>query len=131
MKYRPHAVIKFRVSRLKKSQAKPLAAVLESLAREYGFSDNYEMAKVADRNPFDRRLMRGAFGIDEFSEAIFTDPVFGEFDLLVEEVLAGEIAMTNADGFIVDDLEVFGERFDANLGQLALDVSFQYLLTRH
>lgn len=126
MKYSPHKIIKRRAKQQATAQGIPLAMALEQLAKQYGFAHNYELAKVAKKNPTDNRLLKAAFGVDTFDDVIYEEPLYTNFIMFIEEEMSGAIAETNAEGFEVEDLHVNRYQYDPQSGLLTLNLSFKY-----
>ncbi|MYM63317.1 hypothetical protein [Pseudomaricurvus sp. HS19] len=125
---------KFSCINILKSQAKELAsehglqlsAALESVAKQSGFSSYHDLATVAKRDPREVRLMRAALGTDDLKEVVYEKDVFQAIDSLVEDALSSDIAMTNASGFVVDNLVATDVDFDERTGALYTEISFEY-----
>lgn len=125
---------KFSYINILKSEAKNLAAqsgmkqslALEQVALRSGFSSYHELATVARKNPKEIRLMKAALGTDDLSQVVFQDDVLDIINDVVEEMLSAEAAETNAEGFMIEDLEVNDAGFDESTGILFIEIAFDY-----
>jgi hypothetical protein len=109
-----------------KSHNISLAVAQEHIAREAGFAHYHEMLVVSKSKPDDPRLMLRAVGLTNFNEILFEDPLWGDLDFLVEDVMSGAIADTNATGFTVENLKVYSAEYDESTGIATIDVYFEY-----
>jgi len=125
---------KFSALEILKSKAKKharehglkLAAAQESLAVDAGFATYHELSVVAQRNPKDPRLMQAAFGVKDFSGAIYESDVYSDLDQTLEEMLSGAIADTNASEFSIHSLDITLANYKDDVGVLTLGASVTY-----
>lgn len=125
---------KFSALEILKSKAKKharehglkLAAAQESLAVDAGFATYHELSVVAQRNPKDPRLMQAAFGVKDFSGAIYESDVYSDLDQTLEEMLSGAIADTNASEFSIHSLDITLANYKDDVGVLTLEASVTY-----
>lgn len=125
--YSPFGIAKSRAKDLKKSRPDlRLNQAQELYARQIGFTGFHDLTTVGRRNSHDFRLMKAAFGIENFKDAIHEDPAFSEFSEAIEDMMSEAIAGTNASAFEVDLLEVKSTTYDDSTGVLKLNVNFTY-----
>lgn len=124
--FSPLGIIKSQAKQYGRQHDMKLSAAQEALARQVGFYEYHELVVVAQRNPTDPRLMRAAFGVRDFEEAIHEDDVFSELDQELEHLLSGAMAETNASEFAIGESEVESTAYDHATGVLRLGMSITY-----
>ncbi|HDJ1985083.1 TPA: hypothetical protein PPS74_005189, partial [Salmonella enterica subsp. enterica serovar Concord] len=100
---------------------------LEIIAKNSNFSNYHELTKVSKETPLESRLLMAAFGDNNFEEAIYHNGPFLSLEMAVDDELAADIATTNAEGFVIDDLTVLDTAYDETKGILDMQVAFNYL----
>lgn len=126
MSYDSISLIKQQAKALGKSEGIPLSSAQELFARKAKFSSFHDLTTVASRNPDDPRLMRAAFGVDDFKDAIWEDDLPSQLDDLLETYMSEATGDTNASNFRVEDLQITQADYDENLGLLTLAGTFTY-----
>lgn len=117
---------KRRAKAFARNHALKLSVAQEQLAKQAGFTNLHDLTIVTKRSPSDPRLVRAAFGVEDVGELIYEEPSYGELNMELGDALAGDIAETNAYAFGLDDLVVSSSIYDADTGQVLIDVTFQY-----
>lgn len=124
--FSPLSIIKSQAKQHAREHDIKLSAAQEALARQAGFEEYHELIVVARRNPTDPRLMRAAFGVRDFKDALHQNDVFSELDQELEDLLSGPMAETNASEFAIDEYEVESAAYDDATGVLRLDMSITW-----
>lgn len=119
-------ILKSKAKKHAREQGVKLAVVLETLAADSGFATYHELVTVAQRNPTDPRLMLAAFGVKDFSDAIYENDVYSDLDQTLEEMLSQAIADTNASEFSIHSLDVTSANYEDVVGVLTLEASVTY-----
>lgn len=124
--FSPLSIIKSQAKQHARQHDMQLSAAQEALARQAGFDEYHELVVVAQRNPTDPRLMRAAFAVSDFKDAIHEDDVFSELDQELEHLLSGPMAETNASEFAIGESEVESATYNDATGVLRLDMSITW-----
>lgn len=125
-KYSPLSLFKRKAKALAKAQNLKLSVALDILAKQSGFNHWHAVQAVAKTSPSDPRLLKAVFGIQDLSEAVYGSDVYSEIDLLLEDLLSGEIAETNASTFTIDELVPHHASYDHGTGILAVHADLSY-----
>ena len=104
----------------------PLHQAQEQIAQDSGFANFHELTAVAAKRPNDGRLMEAALGVTRLEDAVFENSIMSDLDSLVEDMMSGAIAETNAYNFGVEDVEVTSSQYDPTNGILTLGLNFSY-----
>ncbi|KTS77100.1 hypothetical protein NS274_12775 [Pseudomonas oryzihabitans] len=129
--FSPLEIFKSQAKQIARDQGLKLSDAQKMLAQEAGFEHYHELHVVAQRNPKDRRLMKAAFGVEDFRDAIYQDDVYSDLDLELERQLSGAIAETNAEAFTISDLIVRTKEYTGATGVLNLTISLTYGGSQH
>lgn len=119
-------ILKSKAKNHARDQGVKLAVAQENLAADSGFATYHELVTVAQRNPMDPRLMLAAFGVKDFSDAIYENDVYSDLDQALEEILSEAIADTNASEFSIHSLDISSANYKDDVGVLTLEASVTY-----
>ncbi|PJY97693.1 hypothetical protein [Pseudomonas donghuensis] len=119
-------LVKREAKAYQKSKGVSLAQAQEHIARDAGFAHYHEMVSVSKSNPYESRLMLRALGVEDFESVLYLDSIWYGLDHLVQDLLNGPIAETNAMMFTVENMDVASADYDDESGLLILDVYFEY-----
>jgi hypothetical protein len=119
-------LFKRRAKLLAKSRNLQHSAALNLLAQQNGFQHWHEAQAAAKNSPLDPRLVTAVFGIPDLSEAIYQDSAYASFEQILDDQMAGAVACTNAECFLVEDLSVNDVDFDEGASALTLTADFAY-----
>ena len=126
MKFDFFSIIKRSAKAWAQQHQKPLHEAQEHLAKTSGFANFHELTAVANTNADDARLLKAAMGISRLEDAIYENEVMAELELLVEDMMSGATAETNAYLFGIEDAGVTSSTYNPLNGVLTLGLSFSY-----
>ncbi|ENL8728891.1 hypothetical protein AB6I73_003851 [Citrobacter amalonaticus] len=120
------SLLKTKAKKLARAQGIKQTQALEIIAKEAKFATYHELSEVAKRDPLEPRLVLAALGETNLSDAMTNDDVFSALDYEIGEMLAGEIADTNAEGFYLEFPEEAEVSYDEATGVLSVKASMEY-----
>lgn len=120
------SLIKRQAKLLAKTKSIKLSAAQASIASSGGFDHYHELQQVAKNSPNDIRLMRLALQTDDLAEVIYEEHIYSQIDPLLENELSSQIALTNAEGFYIDELVVEEAEYGLDTGVLSINADISY-----
>ena len=125
-KYNCINILKSEAKFLSRARSISRSQALELTAKKYNFSSYHELQTVAKNRPWDDRLVKAAFGVEDLSDVIYGPGIWDEICDLVDEKLSGEVASTNASGFHIENFDVHDWAYVESDGTLFYEVLFEY-----